>query len=265
MSVAGSQWKRLWSLAPMDFVTPWKPAAAFGLVLAMMALMLTLDVAFFAAVLSYRNPGVLNSNQAFDALSEIEHYLPAIISGLITQFTLIAGLWLIAGRGGARPERVLLLGSPKTDARTNVLTVAGFVVATYVLAGAVFVIFPYDPNEVAPFMATLVRSQYWWLLLAMLVVGAPLFEELWFRGFLFPALAKSRIGVAGAAMVSSGLWAAMHVGYPPQVLVVVFLIGLMLTSVLLRTGSLWLPVVCHAVYNGTSFVYFRWFAELPGA
>ncbi len=265
MSMASSDWGRLWSFAPMAFATPWKPLAAFGAVVAMMVLMLALDIAFFAAVISYRNPGILESNAAFDGLSQMEQYLPAIISGLIVQLTLICGLWLLAGRGVARPQTVLLLGPPKTSARVNALVVTGFIVATYVLAGLAFVIFPYDPDEVAPFMGTLVRSQYWWLLLAMLVVGAPLFEEMWFRGFLFPALANSRIGVAGAAMVSSGLWAAMHVGYPPQVLAVVFLIGLLLTGVLLRTGSLWLPIMCHAIYNGTSFIYFRWFAELPGA
>ena len=62
-------------------------------------------------------------------------------------------------------------------------------------------------------------------------------------------------------MVSSALWASMHLGYPPQVLVLVFLIGLMLTSVLLRSGSLWLPILCHAAYNGSSFLYFLWAAE----
>ena len=71
-------------------------------------------------------------------------------------------------------------------------------------------------------METLINSPFWWVLLIMIVFGAPLFEELWFRGFLFPALAQSKLGVAGAAMVSSGLWALLHLGYPPQVLVVVF-------------------------------------------
>jgi len=260
MSIAGRE-RRLWSFERADFATPWKPVPALAAVLAMMALMLLLDVVLFGAILALRHPEAVGSKAAYDALSDIDKYLPAIVAGVLAQGLLIAGVFYLAGRRGADPWAVLMLGPPRTGPGRAALTVAGFVAATFVLAGAVYVIFPYDPMKVTPFMGELAASPYWWLLLVMVMAGAPLFEELWFRGFLFPALAKSRLGVAGAAMVSSALWASMHLGYPPQVLVLVFLIGLMLTSVLLRSGSLWLPILCHAAYNGSSFLYFLWAAE----
>ena len=256
-----SPWRRLTSLAPMTFATRWRPGAALGAALGMIALMLLLDIALFAAVLAWRNPGAIGSETAFEALSEIDKYAPAIISGLIVQVMLIGLVIVLARRGGVEAGRVLLLNRPAAGLRACVLTVAAFLLATYLLAGAVYLLFPYDPLEVAPFMTALISSPFWPLLLAMLVIGAPLFEELWFRGFLFTALAPSRLGVGGAAAVSSGLWALMHVGYPLPVLFVVFAIGLLLTGVLLRTGSLWLPILCHAIYNGTSFVYFRWLVD----
>ena len=76
---------------------------------------------------------------------------------------------------------------------------------------------------------------------------------------------SARGRAAAAAGLSSGLWALMHLGYPPQVLLLVFLIGLLLTWLVLRTGTLWPAIFAHALYNGTSFLYFRWLVEAGGA
>ena len=265
MAAEGSALQRLMSSKPMDFPTRWAPGQALIAVLAMMALMLVLDIALYAAVLAWRNPGTLGSDQAFEALSEIDKYAPAIVAGIIVQGLLIALAFVAARRGGERAGDVLLLAGPQTGLGGAARAVILFMLATYLLAGLVYLIAPYDPLEVVPFMVALITSPFWPVLLAMLVIGAPLFEELWFRGFLFTALARSRLGVAGAASVSSGLWALMHLGYPLQVLLLVFLIGLMLTWLVLRTASLWPAVFAHALYNGTSFLYFRWLVDAGGA
>ena len=257
--------QKLLSFAPMDFATNWRPGQALAAAGGMMVLMLLLDLAAFAAVLSWSNPGTLGSDAAFQALSDTEKYFPAIVSGLVMQLALIAGLLWLVGRGGTTARKVLMLNPPEGGLGASLRAVGGFLLLTYLLAGAVYLLFPYDPLEVAPFMKALINSPYWWVLLIMIVFGAPLFEELWFRGFLFPALAQSKLGVAGAAIVSSGLWTLLHLGYPPQVLVVVFVIGLFLTDALLRSGSLWLPIACHAIYNGSSFAYFLMLSQQPPA
>ncbi len=76
-------------------------------------------------------------------------------------------------------------------------------------------------------------------------------EELMFRGFLFPALARSKLGNRGAAVVSSVGWAALHAGYSVAGLAEVFLAGLYLSWMLLKTGSLRVPIFCHAAYNSS--------------
>ena len=97
------------------------------------------------------------------------------------------------------------------------------------------------------------------LLLALLVVGvgAPLSEELLFRGFLFSALAGSRLGFGGAALVTSASWAALHYGYTPIGLTEVFLVGLLFAWLLWRTGSLWVAIFCHALYNSFIILVLR--------
>jgi membrane protease YdiL (CAAX protease family) len=78
-------------------------------------------------------------------------------------------------------------------------------------------------------------------------IAAPLGEELFFRGFAFPALARS--WSAPIAMVVSGaLFSALHMD------AVGFLglmeIGILLAALRWSTGSLWAAVLGHAVNNG---------------
>jgi membrane protease YdiL (CAAX protease family) len=104
-------------------------------------------------------------------------------------------------------------------------------------------------------------------LLALLVIGigAPLSEELLFRGFLFSGLAKSRLGLAGTGVLTAVLWTGMHFGYSIFGLIEVFMIGLYFSWLLVRTGSVWVTIFCHAVYNSVIAIalYFITLPPLP--
>ncbi len=88
-----------------------------------------------------------------------------------------------------------------------------------------------------------------WLTLVVFCVLGPIAEELLFRGFLFSSLAPSRLGVIGAAVVSTGIWTALHVGHLAHAKVQVFCAGLLLSWILVRTASLRVPIACHVLYN----------------
>ena len=79
-----------------------------------------------------------------------------------------------------------------------------------------------------------------------IVFLAPLAEEAFFRGFVYPGLAR-RWGVWGGAAGSSLIFAASHgsVG----LLVPAFVSGIVLVWVNRRTGSLWPGILAHAVQN----------------
>lgn len=88
------------------------------------------------------------------------------------------------------------------------------------------------------------------VLFALIVgVGAPLSEELLFRGFLLGALAQSRLGFRGAALVSTLAWTVLHAGYSSLGLIEVYVAGLIFSWLLWRTGNLWVPIICHGIYN----------------
>jgi hypothetical protein len=88
-----------------------------------------------------------------------------------------------------------------------------------------------------------------WLGFALLVVLAPLSEELLFRGFVYGGLAGSRIGPVGAILVSSGIWTVIHVQYTWLVMTQIFIYGVVFGVVRWRSGSLWPPMVTHGVVN----------------
>jgi membrane protease YdiL (CAAX protease family) len=81
-----------------------------------------------------------------------------------------------------------------------------------------------------------------------LVVAAPLFEEAFFRGFLFKGLELS-LGPSGAIVVTAGLWAAIHLQYGALEIVFIFCLGLLLGTARVLSGSLLVPFGLHAITN----------------
>ena len=81
---------------------------------------------------------------------------------------------------------------------------------------------------------------------------APLVEETVYRGVLYPALQRT-IGMSGAVILVSGLFAVLHVfQYWPNVGVIsaIVLLSVALTLVRARTGRLLPCFIIHLVFNG---------------
>ncbi len=77
-------------------------------------------------------------------------------------------------------------------------------------------------------------------------VFAPLAEELLFRGLIF-GLFKKRLGPTAAVVLASALFALIHL--LPEVIFPIFLVGLVLNWVYLRTGSLAYTILFHMLFN----------------
>ncbi len=80
------------------------------------------------------------------------------------------------------------------------------------------------------------------------VVGAPVVEEIIFRGLLFGAI-FSRWGFWPAAIFSSLVFASVH-GYELEGSISVITSGIFLCWLYRRTGRLWAPMVAHGLLNG---------------
>lgn len=86
--------------------------------------------------------------------------------------------------------------------------------------------------------------------LVVIVIG-PVAEETFFRGFVYQGL-RGSLGVAGAAVISAGLFAGAHADI--GLLVPAFLSGLVLTWVFVRTGCLGPAILAHSLQNFLAFI-----------
>ncbi len=82
-----------------------------------------------------------------------------------------------------------------------------------------------------------------------IVIAAPIFEEVFFRGFMFRGIEASALGNGGAILITAFTWAAMHIQYDAYGLATVFVLGILLGLARAVTGSLYLTTAMHAVTN----------------
>jgi len=108
------------------------------------------------------------------------------------------------------------------------------------------------PKE-TPFDALLRRPAAVVLIAVFAVTLGPLMEELFFRGFLYPVLAR-RFGMGTGVSVSAlgfGLMHAAQYGYSWASVLLIFLVGMVLGTVRARKNSVAAGFLVHAAYNGT--------------
>ena len=93
-------------------------------------------------------------------------------------------------------------------------------------------------------------------LMAFFGIGvAPLLEELFFRGMLYPTLRRA-FGVVIGLTLTAAAFAAIHgtqLAYAWAPILSIFLVGAALTAIRERTGSVAASVLTHSGYNFTLF------------
>jgi membrane protease YdiL (CAAX protease family) len=85
------------------------------------------------------------------------------------------------------------------------------------------------------------------------ITFAPLMEELFFRGFMYPVLAR-QIGRAAGVVLTAVAFALLHgaqLMFSWGPVLVIFIVGLVLTLVRASTKSVAAGLLIHVAYNGT--------------
>lgn len=83
------------------------------------------------------------------------------------------------------------------------------------------------------------------------IIGiAPFIEELLFRGFLLRTL-SDKIGIYWGSIISALLFSALHI--PWSSFIPIFIIGLIINSIVIRSKSLWPAIAFHIFNNAVAF------------
>jgi uncharacterized protein len=130
-----------------------------------------------------------------------------------------------------------------------------FIIAMALAMNGAYWVTGFDPKQgsgvIEKAMAELTANpMVFSLSLPSIILAAPLAEEFLFRGILFAGLTNTPVGRTGAVLITAGLWALAHAFGAPWINVgVLFIMGVVLGLLLLRFGSLWVPIVLHTAWN----------------
>jgi membrane protease YdiL (CAAX protease family) len=207
-------------------------------------------VALFILTTAILGPFVASNDE------ESPEYLTAssVTNILWNAVMVISVLWFVRRAGGS--ARDLGLGMPANGTlRHTALLLAGTFVLMYIVVvayggvvdatGADFL----EPDQQVPdeFYDSDVALG---VLGIAIVLGAPLAEEIFFRGFLYGGT-RSIAGVLPAALITGFIFSLAHYN---QGLVIPFtVIGALLALSYQRSGTLWVPIGAHFLFNLASF------------
>lgn len=176
-----------------------------------------------------------------------------ILALLIQDLCLVGAAVAFARVGGsARPWNFGLRATPFWRATGwSVATWFAFIVVT---ATWVSLIGADSPSDELPKSLGVDESAVALVSVAILVcVGAPIVEELFFRGFFFTALRSWR-GTLPAAVITGLVFGAIHAGSSdPAFLLPLGVFGFALCLLYVRTRSLYPCIATHAINNSLAF------------
>ncbi|APV44598.1 hypothetical protein Dform_01270 [Dehalogenimonas formicexedens] len=169
----------------------------------------------------------------------------SVIVSDIVSVAVIGGL-ILARRGATIKEYLALKPIPlKTIGQLIILTLGLIGVSALVDS------FRNAPNpQTGPVYEGVWPVFVWFAVVAV----APVFEEVMFRGFMFQGFLRTRLGPALAIILPSVWWGLLHAQYGGFDRGVIMVLGLVLATVRLRTGSLYAPLVIHATWNLVSMI-----------
>lgn len=94
----------------------------------------------------------------------------------------------------------------------------------------------------------------------LIVIVGPVLEEIFFRGFILRTMCNG-VGVVIGSIISAGLFAALHM--PWQNIIPIFILGLIINYIVIKSKSLWPAIGFHVFNNGVAFtLQFLLFREI---
>lgn len=227
----------------------WSVVGAIGFVVTVMGAAMLASFAAQQGYLAWRGGVAPDGAGPLPRGEERQLFLGLQLAGQLLELGLI---WWLAARLHRNPMAALDLAPVRLGLNEWVKAV-GLLFAVKMLATLfATAIAPSNPrDEMAPFVE-LVRSGTGWIVFLAVVVIAGATEELLFRGVLSRTLEATQLGFWGGAAASSAAFALLHMQYGPGGQLVIFAIGVTLSWIRARWGSVWPAIVCHALNNAVA-------------
>ncbi|MFT5040787.1 MAG: membrane protease YdiL (CAAX protease family) [Hyphomicrobiaceae bacterium] len=198
----------------------------------------------FASAVSRRAPPSTLSEALAVVLSDGSMWAAALLLSATTGIFVIATLVYLRRDGPSLREYLALR---RVSFGIYIQWIAAFVILTTSINGMLHFLGHQVVSDVM--LETYTNASKPALLWVAFIVAAPLFEEVFFRGFLYASLVRTRLGVTGTIIVTSLVWARMHTQQEPWGLIVIIVLGLALGMARAQSASLLPPLLLHILNN----------------
>ncbi len=182
------------------------------------------------------------------AVSGWGEHVVLLVATLALQGVMLLSVWIFAVRplGG----RWASLGFRQVrPISTTLIAIAGITACQAVVVGYVQLVDwleidflvprnPFESWDIDPISFAIIALSA--------VIIAPLFEEIFFRGFMYQAFRKT-MPVWTAAILTSLVFGMAHID--PAIIIPIALVGMILLGIYRWTGNLWSSIITHAGYN----------------
>ena len=191
--------------------------------------------------------GIIGLAEVVDVSGWGEHVI-LLIATLALQGVMILSVWIFAVRpsGG----RWASLGFRQIrPISTTLIAIAGITACQALVVGYVQLVDwleidflvprnPFESWDIDPISFAIIALSA--------VIIAPLFEEVFFRGFMYQAFRKT-MAFWPAAILTSLVFGIAHID--PAIIIPIALVGMILLGIYRWTGNLWSSIITHAGYN----------------
>lgn len=217
------------------------------------------------------------STVAGAGMSDQRQVIKAFMIGILPASLVTAAIALMLARvRGGTAAAVLALRWPALGLGGWLIVIGAFLTIMYAAIVVIVTVFGIDLTQYTPGpggkspeggSAGIVKEamfdianepRLFVLVFLSVAIGAPLSEELIFRGQIFAALAQTRLGLSGTTLVTSIAWALLHATEPWLSVGLIFIMGLAFGFLLIRYGSLWVTIICHGVWNAIYSLAIFW-------
>ena len=173
-----------------------------------------------------------------------------IVGTIVQDMVIVAAAYFLTADLGSPTPRTFGLRPFRSSAMGWIFAA----LVTYLVLASIYTVLVDPPSEQLP---TGLEKADENLLLAiptgmLLILVAPLAEEIFFRGFLYQAFRNS-LGVLPGALLSALVFGAVHLEFFK--LVQLAILGVILALLFEKTKSLWPPIILHAINNSLAFAY----------
>ena len=179
-----------------------------------------------------------------------ESWFILTIAGIPLYGAMVLAVWLFSVRKYKCGWRTL--GFNNSDAKG--LLLGASVVLIGIAAASLYnlIITEMGAGSPSSLPSDFVGTWYNWAMLGLFaIVVAPVAEELFFRGFMLPGISK-RLGKGWGIVISAFIFSLVHL--KPGALVPIFLLGLLLAWLYIKSKSIWPCIFAHFTYNSIAFV-----------